>query len=919
MNSLEKHIQQTLALTNSLVIKITDIAVNINRGLFYSTVENIPADKRKWKYYLNMAGKMHSSNLNFSVKLVETEETISVGRCVKENIKKDIYGNDVYCLNKSDEKTIKDEYGNITYYAKEGEPIKYYTDYLFSELLEDYQYTKQELIKQDKVYKNLVELYPEEESYIKGCLFPVDIDTAIEAKDGSILNWNKELVETSEYGLIKELESHIQNFLKRWHVTNYTLTDELYIPAMMGVLYSSLPNKILNIRLDKILTNEVHSFHLEQFFRSKLDIWESVQIFKNETKYWLYKNLPYLIKHLGSNEVLNIIVEKIFEANGIGIGEFLLKRGQPVLKTDNNGKITVSKLDQEAIYENQDPVLVAKALNNSYDVDMGGVTIDSILDTEIKLINQEFKNTDTINSILRVMKNELNSIHNLNFNQQDTKVLDVKISRAYRRTGTDVFKTIMDYWAYLCHIEAVSGKFEFNADDAYDLSEGKVRSLIEFTDPNTKTLYNLTPKQGFLFALKLMLMLVTPKVNKKVDEGSWDRTKDKIRNYKYTTVFNSDKYSLKYIWDKMFQDGWTDMLIEDLMDNYPKVNSYIFNRYSFHDYLSKIFQYQYYIWAIDANSESPIVSASIKQLFKFNVQEGEFKLTDNEDGESIDDLIAAEDLKFEISDTYSPSNALNALVNAFTGFDTEEYYAKEELVNSCIDILNKLTAYTTQVITTSDTISSLYLYYNNTGIWRSKTGVVGDVTFDFHPLEHEFFKIDVRGRNVIEDPVVVLLNNDHAQAGYEKLPPAEGYGYHENLPDVFSKSEAPRAIAEVSEIFNFDQTKGHIAEEIDEKEETAERALTALTDPVLISGKTTIYPEEGTYRFVFRADKGSTMNVLVPSKKGIARVVNSGEETLIDYDPPDVDQTETVTLHFFTTKDGQTSRMVPLKLTIMGN
>lgn len=890
MNSLEKHIQQTLALTNSLVIKITDVAVNINRGLFYSAVDNIPADKRKWKYYLNMAGQLHDTNQNFTVKVVETEETKTVGR--------DIVG------------YKRDDDGNILKDSS-GDYITYTYDYLFPELLEEYPYTKEELIKQGNVYKNLVELYPEEESYIKGCLFPVDIDTAIAAKDGTILNWNTSLVETSEYGLIKELESHIQNFLKRWHVSNYTLTDELYVPAMVAVLYSSLPNKVLNIRMDKILTNEAHSFHLEHFFRSKLDLWEGVQIFKNETKYWLYKNLPYLIKHLGSNEVLKIIIDKVYEANGIGVGEFLLKRDDPTLDTERQ------YLDTKPLYSNKEPVLEAKALNASYDVDLGGLTLSSILETEINQVNQEFKDSDTLASMLKIMKNNLNAIHNLKNNQQETKLLDVKISRVFRRTGQDVFRTIMDYWSYLCYIEAVDGKFDFNTDDAYDENSGGSRSLIDFTDPNTKTLYSLTAKQGFLFALKLMLMLASSKNDKKEVVG-YNRLEDKIKGYRYTTVFNADRYSLKYIWDKMYQDGWTDLLIDDLIENYPRVNTFIHNRASFHDYLSKILQYQYYIWAMDANSESSIVSASIKQLFRYNVQEGEFKLTDDEDGKTIDQLIADEGLSFEVTESYSPSTALNALVNAFTAFDTEEYYAKEELVNSCIDVLNKLTAYTTQVITTSDTISSLYLYYNNTGIWRSRYGVVGDVNFDFHPVEHEFFRIDVKGRNVIEDPVVVLVNNDKAQAGYEKVPPTEGYGYYENQPDVFSKIDPPRAVVEVSEIFDFDLTKGHI-EEVEKEDTDDERVLSTVSEPVFISGQTIVYPDEGPYKLSFRCDKGSTMNVIVPSRKGIARVISSGETTLVEYDPPDVEETETVIIHFFATKDGQTSKLVPLTITVIGN
>lgn len=880
MNSLEKHIQQTLALSNSLVIKISDIAVNVNRALSVVPYA-ISSDKRQWKYYLNMAGKLHDSNQNFEVKLVETEDTIKVGRGVKENIKVDRKG-----------EPILDEDGN---------KIIYYTDYLFSDLLEDYPYTKQELIKQDIVYKKLINAYPDEEPYIKGCLFPVDIDTAINAKDGTILNYNKDLIEASEYNLIRELEDHIVNFLKRWHVKAYTITDELYIPAMVGVLYASLPNKILNIRLDKILTNEVHSFHMEQYFRSNLDIWDSLQIFKNETRYWLYKNLPYLIKHTGTNEVLDLVINKIFEANGIGVGEYTLERPDPL----RNQMLTEEEKKDKSSYINQEPRIVASQLNSSYDIDTSGVTIDSLLNNEIRLTNQEFSDEKVVDTIRHVMVNKLNDIHNFNFNKQTTKIIDVKISRVFKRTGTDIFKTIIEYWCYLCKIEALNGKFEWDTDDAYDDREGKVRPLIEFTDPNTKTLYSLTPIQGFLFALKLMLSMT-------------NQLDNKIKSFRYSTVFNADKYSLRYAYAKMMQDGWTDTLIDQLIENYPKINTYIYNQYSFNDYLNKIFQFQYYIWALDANSESIIVSANIKYLLNMTIQNGEFILSENEDGDTIDQLIANTGMNFNIADGYKPLLALNALINAFTGYDIDEYYVKEEIIESCKDILNKLTAYTTQVLTTSDTTSSVYLFYNNTGIWRAKNPVIGDINAELHGHEHNFFKIDVQGKNIIEDPMVILVNNDLAQAGYEPLPPVDGFGYYENVPDVFSKKEAPRAIAEVSEIFNFDLTKAHLDEE-KEKEPEKEKEFNKVSDPVYVSGPKVIFQDTGTARFEFRCDKDSKINILVPTGKGIARVVSEGAQTLIDYDSPDLDTTETITIHLYSTIDEYKSNLVPFTITVMGN
>ena len=98
------------------------------------------------------------------------------------------------------------------------------------------------------------------------------MDYAINMPEGTILYYNKDYVEDNEFELMGDLEDYIKNFLHRWNIKEYLLTDELYTASLIGVLTASLPNKIINIRNNYALTSQVNSFHLEHFFRSHLEL-----------------------------------------------------------------------------------------------------------------------------------------------------------------------------------------------------------------------------------------------------------------------------------------------------------------------------------------------------------------------------------------------------------------------------------------------------------------------------------------------------------------------------------------------------------------------------------------------------------------------------------------------------------------------
>lgn len=744
MSSLEKHLQETLFLTNSLCIKLSDTALAINKGLNYNNYE-IPSDKRKWKYYLNLSGQKHESNQDVMITVME--------KGTKEVLTK--------------------------------------------ELLEEFSYTKMELQKQQDYYKQLLMEYPNEEMYIKGCIYPVDIDTAINAEDGTILNYNKSLVEPSELSLIPELEKHIKDFINRWKILEYGLVDELYIASFQAVLFASIPSKIVNIRLDKMNSNEAHSFHLKAFFDSKLRLWNDMFIFKNETKYWLYKHLPYLIKDIGKNETLQKIADKVFYPNFIGLGEYKLNRPDPTLSADKND------LGRES-YDIQEPTVNIYPLNDSYEVDTDSVlTLDKIITDELNSIVAFTDRTLSDNYVLEQTKKDLLGIHNVNLNIQNTKILDIKINRFFKNYGVDLFKTIMDYWAYILDM----GKSFFTIDfkDAntesnnVDADPIRLKNIREFVDGNVDVSYTLTPYQGFLFLIKILLTITGD-------------LKSRIINYNYDLVLNADPLNLRRIYGIMYQDGLTDGLLEDLIRHYPKVDMYVFNGESFHDYISSIMYYYSYIWTLDANSESCVVSSNIKQLYYINMRRDSVRLIKDNDpisGLTIDELLLREGFTYNIPDTFDPMVSLNSLVKAFTGFNIDDYYTKAEILAAAKDFVKKMTAYTTQVTSTSDDIKSIYIYYNNLAPFRTKNPIIGNIKAKFDPYEHNYFELSAFGYNILDEPVMMIENFDWKQSNFERTPAMSGIGAVTNVElPIFNKDDAPRTISEIKDIYVYPATKG---------------------------------------------------------------------------------------------------------------
>jgi hypothetical protein len=664
---MDKYINDTLALSNSLVIKLLDIGIQINKDLYVKYGISTPSDKRMWKYFLNLSGLPHETNSVVKIHVIEINE---------EHI-------------------------------------------LTKELLETYTDTKAELLKFGQYYSELLLTYPNDEQFIKGTLLPVDIDIAIEAVDGTVLNYGSTYIEKQELSLLRGIETHTISYLARWHVREYTLTDELYLAGMLATLYASIPNYILNNRLEKVYTNEAHTFHVEHFFRSHLDIWEDLSVVNEKTIWWLYNNLRYLIKHVGKNHTLQSIVENIFSANGVGIGRLALSTEDPEIVYDLNNIGT-------SLYKRGETVVLSEGLNSQYILDD-----NSIQDTKTVITNQ-LANLSTLETdILKnradtysdIFRDDINRVDNIT---QQSKIFDINTIKLFSIYGIDLMQVLLENW------------MEQSYNGTYDRNQ-------YFIDPSTKLQYTLTPKQGILYLLKVLLETI----------GEGDRP---LHSFNCFYLLNND-VTRDELNTCLLSRTDMEFMIDKIMTHIPTKTNIVTPK-EFTKYMDKVVTLYKSMWLLDSNTENLSHSADMRILSDRINKRIRIDISDNGTPTTIDQLLANEGIVLNISENYDKHETIAELIKLFTGVEIDSYEDITKYVEKFMNIFNKLTSYTTQILTSSEDVKHLNSMYSNANVNNLSEGYITVTDARLIPLEENITWI-VADANDYEDRLDVIPIFNH--------------------------------------------------------------------------------------------------------------------------------------------------------------
>ena len=239
--------------------------INSEIELKYPDVDVDTTDPSTWKYYLNLAGKQHILNKDIYITSFDTQEEI-------------LFNSENFKVHKQTR-----------------------TNYLVG----------------TKNYYLLLKKYPEEELFIHGSLYPVDLAKAVAAKDLAILYYDQTLVEPQESSLINELQTFINDYDIRWNVRPFISSDELYPAAQHAIFTLNLLQKLVNIRLNNCMTHEAHSFHIKKYLASHYGLDIYVDYMSLSQAMFLYKNLRYIERNIGKVDTFKTLVKKLIEERNL--------------------------------------------------------------------------------------------------------------------------------------------------------------------------------------------------------------------------------------------------------------------------------------------------------------------------------------------------------------------------------------------------------------------------------------------------------------------------------------------------------------------------------------------------------------------------------------------------------------------------
>jgi hypothetical protein len=305
---LMTYINDTIVLVKTMVVKLEDAARLMNEGVVarHSTEAVDPQHPETWKYYLNVSGQYHPTDRMMRVVSIDTLEEIDF---TLENLRIHTATAEAY------------QYGTRQHYA-------------------------------------LVAEYPDQEFLINGILSPADLAAAIQAEDGRIIAYRKDLVEVNEHSLMEELERFIQYQIERWYNTQFNMSSELYCAGFITQLYTHLVTKVLNLRLKRLHSYETHSFHVRMFLASHNGLDRYLPYLTLKQALWLYRNIRYIERNAGKLVQFYRLIDQILTERGIPISEYEVRQQDSYVNYFPKvvAKSTPLNTEQNTLFDNIHPL-----------------------------------------------------------------------------------------------------------------------------------------------------------------------------------------------------------------------------------------------------------------------------------------------------------------------------------------------------------------------------------------------------------------------------------------------------------------------------------------------------------------------------------------------------------------------------------
>ena len=168
-------------------------------------------------------------------------------------------------------------------------------------------------------YYALCEKYPENSALIKSIFYPIKdevnslkevtktaFEVAFTAENFSMLNSDINILEENERASMIECVVSTLHYIKtRWSVKSF-IYEDLYPIAHESIIWNMLFLSLLTQRIRNIKTYAAHSYHIWEYLKSH-GLIDYRTVLTSTQALFLYKNLPYLLKHKGTEKVLDLL------------------------------------------------------------------------------------------------------------------------------------------------------------------------------------------------------------------------------------------------------------------------------------------------------------------------------------------------------------------------------------------------------------------------------------------------------------------------------------------------------------------------------------------------------------------------------------------------------------------------------------
>ena len=270
----DKFFRDIFALARTMVIKIEPLAKRYNQALVRAGLP-VSEDKRTWRYYMNLNGDYHETDVPMVIRSLDTDEEIVFN---KENLR--------YHL------------ATFREYSRGG--------YWFSRLIQQ---------------------YPSQPTLIRGILSPIPYTETIEAEDYKILRYNQDLVMWNETQLIPQLQNFIKAEVDQILTSEYIYTDDLFLPTMVRLLYADIIKAIHTIRIEHMYTRHSHDFYIWSHIDSYGDFSKYKNSLNRHQVMWLFRNIAWIKNNPGQMFTFDKLMENLLTVANIPLAKYDMVEG----------------------------------------------------------------------------------------------------------------------------------------------------------------------------------------------------------------------------------------------------------------------------------------------------------------------------------------------------------------------------------------------------------------------------------------------------------------------------------------------------------------------------------------------------------------------------------------------------------------